>query len=150
MVCRNNFSYRYSKENLIMTKPIKLKVFFKDKRGEIIDIFQGIKFEHATIVTFKKGAVRGNHFHKKSIQFSLIIDGKFLTREVKIDTKNNYNKKKIKSYKISSNSLLKHHPFKAHAFKCLSKTGKMIAFTKGIRGGTNYEKDTFRLEKKII
>ena len=96
MECGNNFTYRYSKKNLIMTKPIKLKTFFKDNRGEIIDIFQGIKFEHATIVTFKKGAVRGNHFHKKSIQFSLIIDGEFLSREVNINKNNNYNKNKIK------------------------------------------------------
>ena len=35
-------------------KKKKLKISSKDSRGEIIDIFQNEKYEHATIVTFKK------------------------------------------------------------------------------------------------
>ena len=59
-------------------------IVFKDKRGEIIDVFQNIKFEHSAIITFNKNAVRANHFHKKSIQYSLILSGKFIAKEVKI------------------------------------------------------------------
>ena len=68
-------------------KKKKLKISSKDSRGEIIDIFQNEKYEHATIVTFKKNSIRGNHFHKKSTQYSLILSGKFISKEVKINSK---------------------------------------------------------------
>ena len=55
----------------------KNKTFSSDDRGEIIDIFSKEPKEHCTIVTFKKNAVRGNHFHKKSIQSAYVLDGKF-------------------------------------------------------------------------
>ena len=49
----------------------KLKISSKDSRGEIIDIFQNEKYEHATIVTFKKNSIRGkSHFHKKYAIFT--------------------------------------------------------------------------------
>lgn len=133
-----------------MSRPIVLKTNFKDKRGKIIDIFQNIKFEHSTIITFNKNSVRANHFHKKSIQYSLIINGRFLAKEVKIDKKIKYDKKKIKTYKIGPNYLFAHNPYEAHAYKCVSSKGTMIVFTKGIRGGKNYEEDTYRLINKLI
>jgi len=133
-----------------MTKPKILKTNFEDKRGKIIDIFQNIKFEHSTIITFNKNSIRANHFHKKSIQYSLIIDGKFIAKEVKINKLMKYNIKNIKTYKIGANHLFAHKPYEAHAYKCISSKGSMIVFTKGIRGGKNYENDTYRLEKKLI
>ena len=133
-----------------MSKPKILKVNFKDKRGKIIDVFQNIKFEHSTIVTFNKNSIRANHFHKKSIQYSLILSGRFLAKEVKMNKNHKFQKSKIKSYRIGPNSLFAHHPYEAHAFKCISSKGMMIVFTKGIRGGKDYEKDTYRLEKNLI
>ena len=133
-----------------MSKPKILKTNFKDKRGKIIDVFQNIKFEHSTIITFNKNSVRANHFHKKSIQYSLIIDGKFIAKEVKINNGMQYKGNKIKTFKLQANYLFAHKPYEAHAFKCVSTKGTMIVFTKGIRGGKNYEKDTYRLEKNLI
>ena len=133
-----------------MSKPKILKVNFKDKRGKITDVFQNIKFEHSTIVTFNKNSIRANHFHKKSIQYSLILSGRFLAKEVKMNKNHKFQKSKIKSYRIGPNSLFAHHPYEAHAFKCISSKGMMIVFTKGIRGGKDYEKDTYRLEKNLI
>tara|TARA_B100001057_G_scaffold497368_1_gene601308 strand:+ start:820 stop:1224 length:405 start_codon:yes stop_codon:yes gene_type:complete len=132
-----------------MTKK-KLKISSKDSRGEIIDIFQNKKYEHATIVTFKKNSIRGNHFHKKSTQYSLILSGKFISKEVKIDSKHSYQKKNIKTMKLNEYNYIIHKPNYAHTFKCLSSKGKLLAFTKGLRGGVNYEKDTFRLKKNLI
>ncbi|MDB9937286.1 hypothetical protein OAD13_04460 [Candidatus Pelagibacter sp.] len=133
-----------------MSKPKILKTNFKDKRGKIIDVFQNIKFEHSTIITFNKNAVRANHFHKKSVQYSLIIDGKFIAKEAKINKKMKYNINKVKTYKIGANYLFAHKPYEAHAYKCVSPKGTMIVFTRGVRGGKNYEDDTYRLEKKLI
>ena len=133
-----------------MSKPKILRTNFEDKRGKIVDIFQNIQFEHSTIITFTKNSVRANHFHKKSIQYSLIISGKFVAKEVKINKDMKYNGKNVKTYKINENYLFAHKPFEAHAYKCISSKGIMIVFTKGIRGGKNYENDTYRLEKKLI
>ena len=57
---------------------MKLNPSFKDDRGEIIDIFVKSPKDHCSIITSKKGAVRGNHFHKKSIQYTFIVSGKFM------------------------------------------------------------------------
>ena len=62
-----------------------LKVNFKDKRGKIIDIFVSSPKEHCTLVTFNKGAVRGNHFHKKTIQYTFVIEGKLLLMSQKVN-----------------------------------------------------------------
>lgn len=133
-----------------MSKPKILKTNFKDKRGKIIDVFQNIKFEHSTIITFNKNSIRANHFHKKSIQYSLIINGKFIAKEAKINKNMKYNVNKVKTYRIGSNFLFAHKPYEAHAYKCVSSKGTMIVFTKGIRGGKNYEDDTYRLDIKLI
>ena len=62
----------------------KLKNNFKDKRGKIVDIFIKSPKDHCTLVTFNKNAIRGNHFHKKSIQYSFIISGKLILISSKV------------------------------------------------------------------
>ncbi len=126
----------------------KLKYNFKDKRGSIIDIFVNSPKDHCTLVTFNKNSVRGNHFHKKSTQYSFIISGKLKMITAKVDKKGKL-VGKIKKRIISENTLIEHKPFSAHAFKALGKSS-MLAFANGKRGGKNYEKDTFRLKKKLI
>ena len=126
----------------------KLKYNFKDKRGGIIDIFVNSPKDHCTIVTFNKNAVRGNHFHKKSTQYSFILNGKLKMITVKVDKKGRVISR-IKKKIVSKNTLIEHKPLIAHTFKALKKS-TMLAFANGKRGGKNYEKDTFRLEKKLI
>ena len=43
--------------------------------------------DHCTIVTFNKNAIRGNHFHKKSTQYSFILNGKLKMITAKVDKK---------------------------------------------------------------
>ena len=131
-----------------MTKIKKKKLNFKDKRGSILDIFQDSPKEHCTIVTFNKNAVRGNHFHKKSTKYTYVISGQLTFAYVKINKKNEISgqiKKKI----VGPGTLISHQPFHAHAFKSKNKS-VILAFADGVRGGKNYEKDTFRLEKKLL
>ena len=131
-----------------MTKIKKKKLNFKEKRGSILDIFQDSPKEHCTIVTFNKNAVRGNHFHKKSTQYTYVISGQLTFAYVKINKKNEISgqiKKKI----VGPGTLISHQPFHAHAFKSKNKS-VILAFADGVRGGKNYEKDTFRLEKKLL
>lgn len=126
----------------------KLKNNFKDNRGSIIDIFTNEPKDHCTIVTFNRYAVRGNHFHKKSTQYSFIISGKLKMVTARVDKKGHITGKITKEI-VTQNTLIEHKPYCAHAFKAL-KNSNLLAFVNGKRGGKNYEKDTFRLKTKLI
>ena len=49
----------------------KIKPVFSDHRGDIIDILTGIEIDAVTLITFSKGAVRANHYHKETTQWNL-------------------------------------------------------------------------------
>ena len=131
-----------------MSKIKLLKKNYEDKRGKIIDIFVNLPKDHCSIITFNKGAVRGNHYHKKSCQFSFLLSGELDFYFGKVDKKNG-KLKKLNKRTIKKNTLITHEPYEAHAFRS-KKNSVMIAFSCGVRGGKNYEKDTFRLKFKLI
>ena len=131
-----------------MSKIKLLKKNYEDKRGKIIDIFVNLPKDHCSIITFNKGAVRGNHYHKKSCQFSFLLSGELDFYFGKVDKKNG-TLKKLKKRTIKKNTLITHEPYEAHAFRS-KKNSVMIAFSCGVRGGKNYEKDTFRLKTKLV
>ena len=120
----------------------KLKNNFKDKRGRIVDIFTNQPKDHCTLVTFKKKAVRGNHFHKKTIQWNYLIKGKLelLTKK---------NKHKIIRTLMKEGDLVETSKNESHAIKAL-KNSEFLVFTQGPRGGKEYENDTFRLKNPIL
>ena len=128
----------------------KINIFSSDDRGEIIDIFTHEPKDHCTIVTFKKNAVRGNHFHKKSIQSAYVLEGSFKIYNVMINEDLKHDPKKIEEIETTVGDYITHEKYEAHTYKCTSEKGSLIVFTKGVRGGKFYEDDTFRLEKKLI
>ena len=128
----------------------KIKVFSSDDRGEIIDIFTHEPKDHCTIVTFSKNAVRGNHFHKESVQSAYVLEGKFKIYNVMIKEDLKYNREQIEEIETIKGDYITHEKFEAHTYKCTSETGSLLVFTKGVRGGKYYEDDTFRLEEKLI
>ena len=95
----------------------KIKVFTSDDRGEIIDIFTHEPKDHCTIVTFKKNAVRGNHFHKVSVQSAYVLEGNFEIHNVMIDNDLNFDPKKIEIIKTSKGDYITHEKFEAHTYK---------------------------------
>ena len=113
---------------------------FQDKRGYILDILYNETFNHATLIHSNKNSIRGNHFHKKATQLTFILSGK-------VDYYYKIKKNKIKKFTLIKNSFLITKPLEIHAYK-FSKNTKMLILSKGLRGGKDYEKDTFR--KKII
>ena len=126
-----------------MIKNILKKNFFKDKRGLIADIIYNKNINHIAYIVTKKNGIRGNHYHKKTIQYTFVVEGKI-----------KYFFKKNKSKKISQQILKKGDIIKSkfneiHAFKTLSKKSIMLALTTGIRGGKDFEKDTFRVDPII-
>lgn len=113
---------------------------FEDARGQIADWAQQDDLA-ITRIHSVKGAVRGNHYHKETHQWTVILEG--TTRVVSM-------KDGIKEDKIArKGDLVYHAPGEIHAFEALDYT-EWFVFTKGPRAGDNYENDTFRLEIPLI
>jgi len=118
------------------------KVNFKDGRGTIVDIFTNSPKDHGTIIFSKKGAVRGNHYHKESTQYTFVVQGQLTMLSQKQGSK------KIYRHILKQNDLMEHKPLEAHTLIADEDT-IFFAFVNGLRGGKNYEKDTFRLENAL-
>ena len=123
-------------------KKIKTKINFRDHRGVIIDLLEKEKINAITYITQKKGKIRGNHFHKKTIQWNYLIKGK-----IKLIAKRK--NRKIKITILSKGDLVVTSIKESHAIKAL-KDSEYLVFTQGPRGGKEYENDTFRLSKPLI
>ncbi len=122
-------------------KKISLKINHKDSRGLISDLISKENINAITYLTINKKKVRGNHYHKKTTQWNYLISGK-----VMFVSKNNGKKKKFIAKK---GDLIKIGTKEHHALKAIVKCELMV-FTKGPRGGKEYEKDTFRLKNSLI
>ena len=48
---------------------------FTDERGTITDIFHLVDINSACLITNTPGAVRANHYHKQTTQFTYILSG---------------------------------------------------------------------------
>ena len=117
------------------------KVAFTDERGEIIDLIEHENINAITLLTIKKGAVRGNHYHKNTTQWNYIISGvmKLVTQmpsESIIETL------------MNPGDLIATVPNEKHALVG-EEDVVCLVLTKGPRGGADYESDTFRLETPI-
>ena len=123
-------------------KKIKIKINFKDKRGVIMDLLEKKKINAITYITQKKGMVRGNHFHKKTTQWNYLIKGKIKI----VCKKKNKGRKKII---LSKGDLVVTSANESHAIKAI-RYSEYLIFTQGLRGGKEYENDTFRLEEPLI
>jgi quercetin dioxygenase-like cupin family protein len=113
----------------------------EDSRGMILDILQNEQISAVTLVTFKEGAVRGNHFHEKTTQWNYIQDG-----EIEFRIKN---QEVVSKGILRQGDLLRIDPNEIHAMKAKSES-VIYVFTLGPRGGKEYETDTFRVEEKIL
>ena len=123
-------------------KKIKIKTSFKDKRGIIVDLLEKKTINAITYITQKKDTIRGNHFHKKTIQWNYILEGKI---ELFTKKKNS----KIKKIILKKGDLAVKYKNESHALRAIKNT-KFLVFTQGPRGGKEYENDTFRLKIPLV
>ena len=117
---------------------IKVMVSFNDNRGQIIDLIQNENINAVTIVTFTKGAVRGNHYHKETFQWNYLISGK-------IKLVSQIPGKDVVETIMKKGDLVVTGPNERHALVGCEES-ELLVLTKGPRGGKEYERDTFRLE----
>lgn len=119
----------------------KKHISFQDDRGSIVDVIESIDFNGATIITSKAGSIRGNHFHKKTIQYAFVLEGKILAKSKKVGMD-------LEEVTLEPGDLISHDFYEAHMFEALVDT-KFLVLSSGLRTGKDYELDTFRLNTNI-
>ena len=116
----------------------KIKCIQEDERGSITDIVEQVDFNGATIILSKSGSVRGNHFHKKTIQYVYVLSGKMKCLAKKPE-------EPVTQAIVERGDLVSHDLLESHSFEALEDT-LFLVLSSGLRTGRDYEKDTYRLE----
>jgi quercetin dioxygenase-like cupin family protein len=109
---------------------------FRDKRGVIEDLIDG-PIDAVTRITTKAGAVRGNHFHKLTTQWTYVVRGRLRMAHGG------------HQFVAHQGAMVTHEPGVRHAWKALEDS-ECLVFTRGPRSGENYESDTHRLEEPLL
>ena len=120
----------------------KIKNDFEDSRGAIRDILVKEKIDFVTIIFNKKNSVRGNHYHKKTVQYLYVLEGSILVAS-------KFEGKEIEKKILTEGDLLLNEPFEWHAIKSIEDS-KLLILTRGLRGGNDYEADTFKIDEPIL
>jgi len=125
-------------DDLFGVKITKITPAFEDDRGKISDLINE-PINHVGLITTEKDAIRANHYHKLSTQYSYILSGKFEVLLSSVDDPDN--KKKII---LNAEELITIPPKVIHKFKAIENS-TMVDMISESRAGTNYEKDVVRI-----
>ena len=120
----------------------KIESVFSDARGEITDILTKEVIEYVTLITSVEGAVRGNHYHKETFQHIYMLKGRINVLTQKPGAE-------VESVILESGDLVENPPMEAHTMIALEDSEFMV-FTRGPRGGEDYESDTYRLTEPLM
>jgi mannose-6-phosphate isomerase-like protein (cupin superfamily) len=117
---------------------------FSDDRGSITDIFFKKNMNHACIITNAPGAVRANHYHKHTTQYTYILEGVLHYYSKPVDSDESPT-----AIVATAGDMIISEPNEIHAMKAGTFGCTFIAFAEGPRGGEDYENDTYRVESII-
>jgi len=117
---------------------IRIAPVSKDDRGSISDILAGEPVDAVTIIESRHGAVRGNHFHKDTVQWIYVLTGRLLLAA----QREGADREEVEA---GVGDLVRHDPFEAHSVKALEDSSFLV-LTRGPRSGEGYEVDTYRLD----
>jgi dTDP-4-dehydrorhamnose 3,5-epimerase-like enzyme len=115
-----------------------------DDRGTIVDIFYNQNINHVAVVKSKKGSIRGNHYHKETVQHMLITKGALEYWHKPLDSD-----EPAQCVLLCVGDFVSTPPNEIHALNIV-EDNEFVVFTEGVRGGKDYEQDTFRLTESII
>jgi len=110
---------------------------FADDRGTITDLLIDTPVEHVTLISSRAGSVRGNHYHRETTQYLYIIRGRMRLRTRQPAGP-------VEERIVAEGDLFVNTPGERHAMRALDDTVFMV-FTRGPRGGPDFETDTYRL-----
>lgn len=109
---------------------------FTDDRGEIQDILSE-QIDAVTLIHSFRGAIRGNHFHRETIQWTYVVSGSLLATNGQTEML------------VTAGEMIVDHPGVPHAWRAMEDTDCLV-FTKGPRSGAGYESDTHRLDEPLF
>ena len=120
----------------------KIETAFSDNRGTISDIFYKADINHVAVIkTHNKGRIiRGNHYHKLTTQHIYMTKGslRYWYKKYGEDIP-------VKVIDVPEGYMVSTEPYEVHALEHLEES-EFIVFSTGLRGGMDYESDTFRDE----
>ena len=120
---------------------IRITPDVEDERGTIADILRREVIDSVTLITSKEGALRGNHYHKETIQYVYVMEGR-------LKVLSQMPGEPVRSAVLGKGDLIVNVPHESHAFLALEDSDFLV-LTKGPRGGKDYEDDTYRLDAPI-
>jgi len=115
-----------------------------DDRGSIVDIFYDDVIEHAAVINSKPNVLRGNHFHKHSTQHMLMTKGSLEYWWKPVDSN-----EPAKMVVAKVGDIVTTPPDEIHALVIREDGNQFIVFSEGVRGGMDYESDTFRVDSIV-
>tara|TARA_B100001287_G_C22545998_1_gene464453 strand:- start:96 stop:497 length:402 start_codon:yes stop_codon:yes gene_type:complete len=133
MIVRNIYTER--KEPLEM---------FEDERGKILDIFYKDDIQHVAQIDSEPNIIRGNHYHKETTQHMLMISGSMEYWYKKFGSD-----EEPRMVYLKKGDLVSTPPFEIHTLKIGKDGNSFVVFSSGLRGGKDYEADTFRVDPII-
>lgn len=111
-----------------------------DARGTISDILYKTQIEHAAIIeSVTGGLIRGNHYHKATTQHIFVTKGSLRYWYQPVDKSVPVQSVVVKEYEMVSTP-----PYEIHALEII-EPNQFVVFSHGLRGGDDYESDTFRV-----
>lgn len=116
----------------------------EDTRGKIADVFYGTSINHVCVITSNPNSIRGNHYHKKTTQHTLLTKGKMQYVWKKVDST-----EPPQVVELQIGDLVTSEPNEIHTLKFLDEESECVVFTEGPRGGVDYESDTFRVDSIV-
>lgn len=108
----------------------------EDHRGVIQDLFDAQPVA-VTRITTLKGAIRGNHLHMETTQWTYVLTGQLRVASGSI------------RHVLEPGQIAVHHPGTPHAWEALEDSDCLV-FTRGPRSGEDYESDTYRLDEPLL
>ena len=121
---------------------IELKPAHTDERGAITDLIAEEGINAVTVITFAKGAVRANQFHKHTVQWNYVMQG-----EVLLATQLPGGERVQRVLRKGDFAVTREN--ESHALQGLTEA-EVLILTRGPRAGSQYEDDTFRLAQPLI
>lgn len=116
----------------------KIVPAFTDERGAIADVLYKAHVDHVGVIDSVAGALRGNHYHEKTTQHALVMRGSMRYFWQPAD-----GSAPVESAVVRAGEMATSAPGEVHAMFML-KDCEMVVLSEGVRGGADYEKDTFR------
>lgn len=111
---------------------------FTDNRGSITDILAKVPLDAVTVIRSNKGVVRGNHYHKHTVQWIYLQSGRLRSLTQVGDDP-------VVAGIMTPGDLLLTEALEKHAVVALEDS-EFFVFTHGPRSGDSYEDDTYHLE----